>query len=59
MEWVQLLNVFPMLRQWLARSLLYSLLAATTFEAEKSFRFYDYTVTYFVADQMLLNFLYQ
>ena len=42
-EWVQLLDVVPVFKDWFARSLLYLLLAATTYDNDKTFYLYDFT----------------
>lgn len=42
-EWVQLLSVVPVFDDWFPRSLLYLLMAATTYDNDKSFYLYDFT----------------
>lgn len=44
LEWQQLMSVLPIFRtSWFSRSLIYILLAATTYNNDKTFYLYDFT----------------
>jgi hypothetical protein len=42
-EWQQLMTVVPIFNNWIPRGLLYILLAATTYDNDKTFYLYDFT----------------